>query len=288
MKKLLSALVLGISFASSAIAADLIEPPVIDAPEPVMQLEQAGGWYIRGDVDYSLMKNRGGEFSVGGVVNPFITAASANTFSIGAGVGYQITNYLRTDLTLDYEFKSKFRGSTIGDCTTTGDPGSCSSVDTSSHSMLLAMANVYADLGNYHGFTPYVGAGLGVANVHWGSLTNAATCTPSAVTELCDIIQPGFVGTTAGGSYTEVHSGVSSWRAAWSLMAGASYDLTSNLKLDAGYKYTRVGSGAMFKYVNGTGTQGYDKGFNLHTVRAGLRYQFGGSSAGCCDGPVYK
>ena len=38
-------------------------------------------------------------------------------------------------------------------------PGSCTSADSSSYSMLILMANAYADLGKYHGITPYVGAG---------------------------------------------------------------------------------------------------------------------------------
>jgi hypothetical protein len=48
----------------------------------------------------------------------------------------------------------------------------------------------------------------------------------------------------------------------------------------------------MFDYVlANAGTQGYDKGFNMHSAKIGLRYQFGGgayASGGYTDGPVYK
>ncbi len=283
------------SFSAPVFAADLPpeEPPVIIDNPPVV-VEAAGGWYIRGDVDYSMFKIRGAQYHAGGGLNTFTTAESGKSFSLGGGLGYQITNHLRADLTLEYNFKAKFRGSTTGDCTVGGtQPGSCTSVDTASHSMLLVMANAYADLGNFHGFTPYVGAGIGLANVKWSDLDNVATCTAVAPSA-CDTTIPGYVGTGVTGSYAETHGGNSSWRGAWSVMAGASYDLTSNLKLDAGYKYTRVNGGPMFNYAPaGLGTQGYDKGFNIHTVRAGLRYQFGGGGGmhhggGYDGGPVYK
>lgn len=298
MKKLAHLLLLGASFAATAapaFAADIIEePPVVveQAPPPVV-VDAAGGWYIRGDVDYSLINNEGAEYHAGGALNSFATAESDNSFSIGAGIGYQITKYLRADLTADYEFSADFRGSTVGDCTVGGtQPGSCSSVDTSSHSTLLVMANAYADLGNYHGITPYVGAGLGLAHVKWNDLNNVATCAAVAPA-VCDTALPGYVGTGAGGSYTETHAGNGSIRAAWSLMAGASYDISHNLKLDAGYRFTHVAGGPMFDYVlAGAGTQGYDKGFNMHTAKVGLRYQFGGgggyASGDYSDGPVYK
>ncbi len=299
MKKTASLLLIGAalaSFGAPVFAADLpIEEPPVIVEQPPVVVEAAGGWYIRGDVDYSLFRIRGAQYHAGGGLNTFTTADSDNSFSLGGGLGYQITKHLRADLTLEYNLKADFRGSTAGDCTVAGNqPGSCTSVDTSSHSMLLVMANAYADLGNFHGITPYVGAGIGLAHVKWSELNNVATCASAPAD--CDITLPGYVGDATTGSYAETHVGNGSWRGAWSLMAGASYDLTSNLKLDAGYKYTRVNGGPMFDYVvAGNGTQGYDNGFNIHSVRAGLRYQFGGGShhgyghvGGGDGGPVYK
>ena len=293
MKKIASLLLVGAVFASYSapvLAADMPpeEPPVVIETPPPVVIESAGGWYIRGDVDYSLFKIRGAQYHAGGALNTFTTAESDNSFSFGGGLGYQITKHFRADLTAEYNFKADFRGSTSGDCTVGAvQPGSCTTVDTASHTMLLVMANAYADLGNFHGITPYVGAGLGVAHVKWSDLSNVATCTPTAPNTCIAPIAPG------GGSYTGTHAGNASWRGAWSLMAGASYDLTHKLKFDAGYKFTRVNGGPMFDYsVAGLGTQGYDNGFNIHTVRAGLRYQFGGGrghGGGYGDaGPMYK
>ncbi len=289
MKKLLSALVLGMSFAGSAIAADLIEPPVIEAPEPVMQVEQAGGWYIRGDVDYGWMNTKGVDYDVLTGSASFNTAKLKGAFSAGAGIGYQVNDYFRTDLTLNYHFKSDFRGSTSGFCQESGtgappytNTGSCVSSDVASASVYTLLANAYADLGHYSGFTPYVGAGIGGAHVKWGDLTNTATCTPTT-------------GNVCAPTVAYTHQGISSMRFAYALHAGASYDISSNLKLDAGYTWTHVNGGEMFRYkglapahIDDQGVMGRDKGINIHEVRVGLRYQFGGSSAGCCGGPVYK
>src|SRR5690606_32177822 len=130
-------------------------------------------------------------------------------------------------------------------------------VDTSAFSALLLMANAYVDLGTYHGVTPYVGAGIGGAYVQWDDLVNDATT--------------GLV----------VHEGASNWRFAWALMAGASYCLTENLQLDAGYRFTRIEGGRMFE-ESGLGVgPGFGVGFYGHEVRAGLRYALGGPSLPC-------
>ncbi len=61
-------------------------------------------------------------------------------------------------------------------------------------------------------------------------------------------------------------------------MAGVSYDVSRNIKLDMGYKYSKIGSGnqAAFDSTNiAAGAAGYqvvDKGFAKHEVRVGLRY----------------
>ena len=140
----------------------------------------------------------------------------------------------------------------------------CRSVDTSSYSALLMLANAYADLGTWHGFTPYVGAGIGGAYVKWDNLRN-----------------------TVGG-ITTVHEGAKNWRFAYAAMAGTSYCLTDRLKLDVGYRYARVNGGRMFELAPagpGGAGPGFDRGFDIHEGRAGLRYQFSGNS-GCGSAPL--
>ncbi|MCT8997946.1 outer membrane protein [Chelativorans intermedius] len=246
--------------ATSAHAADLYEPPAVTPPTVIEKPVATGGWYLRGDLNYHWSKLRGSEYityGCCGVVDPgsddFDTTDLDGAFSLGAGVGYQMSPYLRADFTADYWFDSDFRGTTSGTCG--GVP--CTSTDESSYSALLLMANAYVDLGTYQGVTPYVGAGLGGAYVSWDDLTNAID----------------------GGGST-VHRGASNWRFAWSVMAGASYCLTENLQLDAGYRFTQIEGGRMFDYANGVGP-GFDHGFNVHEARAGLRYSFGNGNVNC-------
>ena len=102
------------------------------------------------------------------------------------------------------------------------------------------MVNGYADLGSWYGFTPYVGAGVGFARNTLSGLTDTAFNT----------LAGGSMSSSAG--YAGDHS---KWNFAWALMAGLSFDVTQNLKLDLGYRYLDVGkfaSGSM-ACLNGGG-----------------------------------
>jgi opacity protein-like surface antigen len=248
--------------ATSAFSADLYQPEPQPAPE--VAVSQASGWYLRGDVGYAFTDLRGAKYFQGSNANTndFSTARLGDNATIGGGVGYQINNYLRTDATVDYLFKSKFRGSTRGDCGSCGPDFTAvpaTSRDITSMSALSLLANAYVDLGTYGAFTPYVGAGLGGTYVKWDKLKNTACA--DADSSSCD-------GTTT-------HGGKGSWRFTYALMAGTSIDLTCNLKADVGYRFRHIEGGDMFGYNEGGGP-GYDKGVNLHEARIGARYNFGG------------
>jgi len=252
-----------LTLATSAYGADLYIPPVEAPPPPPPVVEQVsvGGWYLRGDVGYRWSKLRGTEYITYGPppgTSEFTSTDLDGAATLGGGIGYQINRYFRTDFTADYLFDSDFRGTTAGYCA--GVP--CTSTDRTSYSALLLMANAYVDLGTYHGITPYVGAGIGGAYVKWDDLNN----------------------TIGDDSWT--HKGAKEWRFAWSLMAGASYCLTQNLQLDAGYRFTRIEGGRMFEEFGPDGASigagpGFDDGFNIHQARAGLRYSFGGANVNC-------
>jgi opacity protein-like surface antigen len=260
MKKYLSYLLMGVSFVAFVLpaqGADLIEAPVMDAPEPVEVVSSAGGWYIRGDVGYANMDSKGVHYHGGSGL--FDTADAGSLYSLGGGVGYQITDMFRVDVTGDYEFNGKFRGTTSTETVSCDGVtiGTCNSVDEAEYTVFELMANAYADFGTFSGFTPYVGAGLGLAQINWDDLK----------------------GTNVDQDGVEIESGPydgrSSTRFAWALMAGTSYDLSSNMKLDLGYRYKRIEGGEMFGEKGESLAVGYDKGFNLHQVKLGLRYQFG-------------
>jgi opacity protein-like surface antigen len=112
--------------AAVAQAADPIEEQPISDPAPASDL----GLYFRGDVGYSMLEWSGGDDDGGWVV--------------GGGIGYRITDYFRTDMTLDWSGNYN-----VG----AGDDLSATTV----------MGNAYFDLANDTAFTPYVGAGVGYA-----------------------------------------------------------------------------------------------------------------------------
>lgn len=257
--------------AHGAFAADLIPPsePVPLTPSEPIQVTEASGWYLRGDVGYSVNKLKGAWFHQGGWSSDetdFTTGSLRNGFTIGGGVGYQVSSYLRADVTLDYLFKGDFRGSTTGSC---GVATHCTSHDIASMNALSLLANAYVDVGTWGYVTPYVGAGIGGTHVSWGDLKN--TSCDDEDSSHCDD--------------TVTHKGRSSWRFTYALMAGASVDLTCNLKADLGYRFRHVEGGRMWDYKN-HGGPGYDKGFATHEGRAGLRYVFNGCAEQAYMPPV--
>ena len=252
--------------AGPVFAADMPEPVVEQAPPPVYEqpAPEYGGWYIRGDVDYHWSKFGGSDYTTYGPTSPqlpgsFDAGSLKSAFSAGAGVGYQINQHFRTDLTADWLSSSDFNGSTSGFCGPAPQIP-CTSVDSSSYSALLLLANAYVDIGTWHGVTPYVGAGIGGAWVKWDTLTN----------------------TDSDGTFE--HGGGKGWRFAYALMAGASYCLTDRVKLDVGYRYSHINGGKMFDYASDSNVgPGYDHGISVNEVRGGLRYQFGKSD--CAPAP---
>jgi opacity protein-like surface antigen len=264
-KMILTAAAVAVLASSAAYAADVYQPEpqpaYVDAPE--VTVAEASGWYLRGDLGYNFNKLRGAEYFQGSnsSLTDFTTASIKDNFTVGAGVGYQVNSYLRSDLTFDYMFKSDFSGSTTGQC---GSPlEACTSSDLAAMKAYTLMANAYVDLGSYAYFTPYVGAGIGGSYVKWDKLRNTA-CQDDG-----------------GGCDTTVeHGGKGSWRFAYQLMAGASIDVTCNVKADIGYRFRHTLGGDMFGYAS-NGGPGYDKGFYSHGVHAGARYIFGG-----CEEPV--
>jgi opacity protein-like surface antigen len=263
LKRLVGAAAAVALISSSAFSADLYQPEPVQ-PAPEVAVSQASGWYLRGDVGYAFTDLRGAHYFQGSNASDvdFSSASLDNNVTLGGGVGYQINNYLRTDVTLDYLFNTDFKGSTHGQCGACG-PGftavDATSSDTTSMSALSLLANAYVDLGTYGAFTPYVGAGIGGTYVKWKQLKDV-NCADSDSTS-CD-----------GADY---HNGRGSWRFTYALMAGTAVDLTCNLKADVGYRFRHIEGGDMFGYAD-NGGPGSDNGVNLNEVRVGARYNFGG------------
>lgn len=265
------ALLLTLGVSGSALAMDL--PPQVYAPET--SIDGVGqGWYIRGDLGYTGSVSHGNpDYNVVSGAGPtyqnvpFDDSRFGKNMSYGGGMGYQFNDMLRADATVDF-FSSDMTGSSqINSRCATGEAAgtNCGFTHSGDFQGIGLLANAYVDLGTFAGFTPYVGGGAGLTHVSWGDVTHQGYCVPGSAA-------------CSGNSYSAtVSEGLDSWRFTYALMAGMSYDITQSLKLDLGYRYSRMDGGDMFdfnaasKAVGATGAQGSDAGLTKHEFRAGVR-----------------
>jgi opacity protein-like surface antigen len=284
LKVLKTALIAGFAitgFASSGVAADLDQPIFTEQAPDYQPVEIGNGWYIRGDIGYAASYNGGTHTfrtfdPVTTLYSPqtFVTNSTDADISVGVGVGYQLNDWFRVDGTVE-RFSGAFTGTTastspcVSPVAVPGYAGTtCASNDAQDYTAYQLMANAYVDLGTYVGVTPYLGAGLGYTVVSYGDLTNSLYCVPGA--SACPI------GVAAIPSVS--HAGESDWRLTYSAMAGLGYNLSQNVKLDLGYRYSKIGSGSQFKFdaasiaAGAAGTQGKDAGFDRHEIKVGVRY----------------
>ena len=216
-----------IGLSAVAQAADMGGP--FRAPTVVTPLAEAaanGGWYLRGDVGIgiNMRPNFVSEGPAGIDTNPaasWLSRDMKDTPFIGIGVGYQFTDYLRGDITAEYRAATRFRANAAYPRTATDIAYPFYDGEMTS---TVVLANGYADLGNYNGLTPYVGAGIGAAYNKTG-----------------DIFQ--HTSFPAYGTYADgVLQGQGKWNLAWALHTGVTWDVNSRLKLDVGYSYKNLGS----------------------------------------------
>lgn len=244
--KRLSLAGIAVVMSTAAFAADLPAPVI----EHIPQVPAVGGWYLRGDIGYKLYGDPDGSFNDPVVGNlRYQRESMDNAWMIGVGVGYKFSDHLRGDVTLDYETPAKATGYAVcGGCT-----GGFSK-ETTDIDVWTLMLNGYYDIGTWNNFTPYVGAGIGAAYVNTDNTVS---------------VNPGGATTNYDGSHGE-------WNFAWALMAGASYAMTPNWSLDAGYRYKNLGTAKTVKYYNtGSGqTRSEFKDLTAHEFRLGVRYQF--------------
>ena len=272
--------------APAAQAADLLPPPpVVEAPEVVVK---KSGWYLRGDISYDFQESRGLHY---GLADASFDPHVDDAFNIGLGIGYQVTDNFRVDLTGEYVFNAGLDYTTGGAGLCPGanfsagsyDPATarCSSDEHSEVSKFKLLGNAYYDIGHFGGFTPYVGAGIGGAYVRYDDLNTTETCTVTVnvviPNEYCGYghPQPTTVGVpTTTTDERQDFKGESEWRFAWAVHAGGAYSISDHLKLDVGYTFSRIEGGKAYTLdaPNTSPVAIHDKGFNDHTIRAGLRY----------------
>ncbi|WP_182087099.1 outer membrane beta-barrel protein [Aureimonas sp. ME7] len=255
-------LAMGALFLSEAAQAADID--ILDAPE-IGTIARGTGWYVRGDLAYGFDATFGGTQELaapfGTVSDRFGEIRLDEGFGAGGGIGYKATDWLRFDATADY-WKRNVEA-VNGSGWFCGFSSLCATRDAGKIEAVELLANVYADLGTVAGFTPYVGAGLGAVYVNYSDVASTATC-PSG-TSACSALG-------AAARYI----GEDSWRFAYALSAGVSYDVTDRIAIDTGYHYLQVTDGDSYRFEPAAGTRlaSEDDGFDRHTIRAGLRFRF--------------
>ncbi|MEW6255551.1 MAG: outer membrane beta-barrel protein [Pseudomonadota bacterium] len=176
-------------------------------------LAPEGGWYLRIDAGGSRLNN--GVATIG----PRAQTYGGPGWTAGVGLGYRFSGQFRADV----------------------------SADLVSHSRLqekIFLTNLYWDLFTFGRATPYVGVGVGAAQVAIMSSAPVA----AAVSGL-DRYE---------------------WQAAWSLMAGTSWALGRDLTLTAGYRYIDLGAPSFD--VKARPVEVNLSGLQEQQFRIGLRY----------------
>lgn len=156
------------------------------------EVEEGRSWYLRGDIGYVF----NGAADAGAIGH--LPLDDAGIF--GLGVGARLSDLVRVDLTADYRSPADFNAR--------GWSGEASAT--------TLLANLYFDLGTWHGLTPYVGAGLGASHLALSGVADAE-----------------------------------GWGLAWAVMAGGTVTLAPNWQLDLGYRYLSIENADMGGVLSG-------------------------------------
>lgn len=261
--KAVAKLVLSASFLFGAIqvasAADILVPAPIPAGMPTSEedifvpapvpIPQTMRYYLRGDIGASISDP--GESHFAADVNATSDTDLSNTTVIGIGAGAYFSPRFRGDITVDYRTKSDLNTGISGFFN--GSQATGNEFDSIDLNTALILVNGYYDFRREGSrFTPYVGAGIGVA-IH--TLKN----------------RPGypFIGTTNN----------QDTQFAAAAMAGVAVDLRKGWKLDAHYRYLYMGDASMNTLVEDPlGNTWIDgdlkvEDITAHEVRVGMRYE---------------
>ena len=253
-------------------AGDLAPAPLPLPPAPVIDTPCCGtepGWYLRGDIGVGA--NQVGKHSI--ATSP-VSATAADVVGYnddlgssvfgGVGVGYALNSWLRFDGTVEYR-----GGGSLSSVDYYG-PNAANGFNTGKDfyranvSSIVGMVNAYVDLGTWYCLTPYIGGGVGVAYNRITGFTDQGYSVP------------------AGGPSGVYFKEGDKTNFAWALMAGVAYDVSSNLKLDLGYRYLNYGKVSTGSSVPQFGPPTYvytQKELESHDFRLGMRWIFADKSA---------
>ncbi|HZS64338.1 MAG TPA: outer membrane beta-barrel protein [Xanthobacteraceae bacterium] len=220
---------------------------------PLCAEEEFGKWYLRGDIG---MTNQWVDhldnvlYAGNSIDSHGYNFTSSPLF--GAGIGFEVNDWLRFDLTGEYRGKAEFNGLDIVNASFTDEY-------TAKKSELLFLLNGYVDLGTWWCITPFVGAGVGFDRVTIGSFLDVNTPNNGVA-----------FGATA-----------SQWNFAWAVQAGVAYQVTPNWTAEFSYRFVSLGDGitgdlTAYDGTNDVNNPMHFKGLYSNDFKLGLRWT-------CCE-----
>ncbi len=236
LKRRLLSVIAVLAHTLPALGADAVgRPPVITA-ESVMPEDTSSGWYLRGDIGAAVNIPASINWNS---INETNRRQAGNAVG-GLGIGYRFNESFRTDLTFDFMSAHKLSGN----LTTTTQ-------DRLSQQSIALMANGYYDVLKYSGFTPYIGAGIGVAQINTDSISR----------DINGLTTYTF-GKSTGYAFTAA------------AMTGVAIDIGHGLQADLGYRLAWIGHSRTGTETTGTLTGPINvSDYVSHQFRVGLRYQ---------------
>ena len=208
-------------------------------------ITQAGaqdeGWYVAPKLGISFFT---GDNRVESDYGNFSKRGHSSRFAGALAIGYDFSDHgapIRTEL--EYTLRAAYRTESNGIV----DYGSGPIPGKSQNKVKIQtfMFNTFLDFETETSFTPYIGAGLGVALIKGENTVS-------------------YQNNTISTSKDET-------KFAWDLTAGGAWGLTDNLAMDLGYRYFNFGKVKTGDYYGG---QTYSKQTALHEVMLGLRFSY--------------
>ena len=211
---------------ATGFAADLPlpAPPPIYVPQPAPAF--GGNWYLRGDVGISIadLRTEQSSFNPRNVppATQFQQSSLDDSAFIDGGVGYRFNQYFRADVTGEYRASAQYSAIetyNFGAFLTPRTGQRNADAYRGNVRVVDGLVNGYIDAGTWYGITPFIGGGIGVANINAGSVTDSG--------------EGGGIGYSSGKSQTNF---------AYAAMAGLDFNVTRNLVFEIGYRYLNAGS----------------------------------------------
>ena len=255
-----ASLAVTVAASHAAYAADLLLPPAPPVYTPLPSPVFDGAVYLRGDVGVGIadLGTRQSTFDYAVPDVRYEQSSLDDSGIIDVGVGYRFNNFFRADITGEYRTAAHFSAvESYNQGAYNNPPDGSRGYDTYSASIrsVVGLVNGYVDAGTWYGVTPFVGAGVGVANVQ--------------VSNMIDLSPGGGFG--LGGTHNQNNF-------AFALMAGLDFQVTQNLALELGYRYLNMGnvsSGAIACVAESpcpNEVQHYK--LQSNDIRLGFRYTF--------------